>query len=479
MKMKSGSFLTILMTLICFVAVAQEQQGFGLIFDEQNFSRIPRMPEQTSGTKSLENISLRKDLLQYAPTPATQGAIQSCVSWATAYYAYTIQYAIQHKITEQSEIDEIALSAMYPYKKLRPGCEGGMDIFEIADFMKKQGNIPYKNFPVNACSGKVPASVSPIFPIKDYQAVFDYKKDPGSKGVQAILQAIAFNDLPVIVGMEVGDVFKKLNASEYHYDPKKEGTKKYGHAMTVVGYDLPKKAFRILNSWGKNWGQQGCFWIGFDDFSRVAKAGIILILPEELPQGQAETAGIAKVGGVFGFQYLDEKTSDFVRTSPAYTGNGVYQLDKKDWKVGQAFQLLTNNARNGLSMCVFSINSKGKSTLHWPREKDFGLGTGDKLPVRGFDMVIPSPESALLIEEAGSDYLCVFYSDHTLMPELQNILKRIENGNGEIPKRIRESLGSRLMNPKSIHYETKEMRFSATGNEGDTVPLILKIESVK
>ncbi|UON86312.1 C1 family peptidase [Dyadobacter chenwenxiniae] len=477
--MKLTPYFTLLATLVCSVVIAQEQQGFGLIFDEKNFSLIPRMPEQTSATKSLGNIALRKDLLQYAPSPAAQGAIQSCVSWATAYYAYTIQYAVQHKITDRSEIDKIALSAMYPYKKLRPGCEGGMDIFEIADYMKKQGNIPFKEFSINACSGKLPSSVSPIFPIIDYQAVFDYKKDPGNKGVQAILQAIAFNDLPVIVGMEVGDVFAKLNESKNHYDPKKEGTKKYGHAMTVVGYDLPKKAFKILNSWGEKWGQQGCFWIGFEDFSRIAKAGIILILPEEVTEAKAETGGMTKVGGVFGFQYLDEKTSDFVRASPAYLSNGVYELNKKDWKVGQAFQLLTNNARNGMSMCVFSINSKGKSTVHWPRDKDFGLGTGDKLPVRGFDMVIPSPESALLIEEVGSDYLCVFYSNQTLMPHLQGILERIENGKGDIPSRIRESLGSKLMNPTSIRYEAKEMRFSAAGNEGDTVPLILKIESVK
>ncbi len=479
MKPAPALCLTALLMLVCSMLFGQAQQGFGLIFNEQDFSRIPRMPEQVSGTKSLETIALTKDLMRYAPGPAAQGAIQSCVAWATAYYAYTIQYAIQHKITERSAIDAIALSAMYPYKKLRPGCEGGMDIFEIADYMKTRGNIPYAKFPVNACNGKLPASVSPIFPIRDYQAVFDYKKDPGNKGVQAILQAIAFNDLPVIVGMEVGDVFARLNATDAYYDPKKEGVKKYGHAMTVVGYDLPKKAFKILNSWGKAWGRDGAFWIKFEDFSKVAKAGIVLILPEELPLQSPATTGVAKVGGVFGFQYLDEETGSFVRIAPAHAGNGVYQFAKKDWKVGQAFQLLTNNLHNGLSMCVFSVDSKGKPTLHWPREKDFGLGTGDKLPVRNFDMVIPSPETALLIEEAGSDYLCVLYSSESLMPDLNGIFNRIENGTGAIPARIRESLGDRLMKAGIIRYEASEMRFSGAGGPGNTVPLILRIESVE
>lgn len=454
-----------------------QQQAFGLIFNEEDFAKIPRMPEQTSGSKSLDNIPLSKDLMAYAPTPSQQGKIQSCVSWATAYYAYSIQYAVQHKITDRVLIDKIALSAMYPYKKLRPGCEAGLDIFEIAAFMKNQGNLLYDEFSSNVCDQKVPGQLHPIFPVKDFQAVFDYKKDPGNQGVQAVLRALAYNDLPVVVGMQVGEYFRHLKATEKYYDPKKEGINKFGHAMTIVGYDLRKNAFKILNTWGEKWGQKGCFWIKFEDFSTVAKAGLILILPDEKPVEVLAKIQNAEVGGVFGFQYLDSGAQDFIRTSVTHSGNGLYKLDKGDWKVGQAFQLLTNNSRSGLSMCVFSVSSSGKLTVHWPREKDFGMGTGDKLPVKNFDMVIPGPEDALQIQEKGSDYLCVLYSDHPLIEDLPGIVSRFQSSSGAVPLRIRQGLGSRLIAAENIRYESKEMRFSASSSQGDTVPLILQIDS--
>ncbi len=478
MKTFIKTTLIIFLILGTLPSFSQEKQGFGLIFNDEAFSKIPKMPEQTSGTKSMENIALSKDLMKYAPTLTKQGDIQSCVAWATAYYAYSIQYAVQHNLTERAEIDKIALSVMYPYKKLRPGCQDGVKIFDIAAYMKTRGNIPYNQFSVNVCDKKLPTDVTPIFPIKDFQAVFDSSYS-GYKKIQAVIQAIGYNDLPVVVGMEVGNVFTKLTDSDNYYDPRKEGMEIFGHAMTVVGYDLRKKAFKILNSWGDTWGQQGSFWIKFDDFSKIARGGLILILPDESPTAALAASSGSEIGGIFGFQYLDEEKSDFVLMSPKHVGNGLYELDKKDWKLNQAFQLLTKNSKAGLSMCVFSISNNGKLKLHWPRQKDFGLGVSDKLPVKNFDMVIPGPNDALMIEETGSDYLCVLYSNAPLMNELPAIISRIQNSNGDIHTRIKEGLGPRLLNPKYVHYEDKEMRFSAKINQGDTVPLILKIESTQ
>jgi hypothetical protein len=39
------------------------------------------------------------------------------------------------------------------------------------------------------------------------------------------------------------------------------------HAVTVIGYDEGRKAFRIVNSWGTNWGDKGFLWLN-EDFVR-------------------------------------------------------------------------------------------------------------------------------------------------------------------------------------------------------------------
>jgi hypothetical protein len=37
-----------------------------------------------------------------------------------------------------------------------------------------------------------------------------------------------------------------------------------GHAMLMVGYDDTKKAFRVKNSWGSGWGDNGYVWMSYD-----------------------------------------------------------------------------------------------------------------------------------------------------------------------------------------------------------------------
>jgi C1A family cysteine protease len=37
-----------------------------------------------------------------------------------------------------------------------------------------------------------------------------------------------------------------------------------GHAVMAVGYDRQKKKFKLRNSWGAGWGQEGYFWMPYD-----------------------------------------------------------------------------------------------------------------------------------------------------------------------------------------------------------------------
>lgn len=46
--------------------------------------------------------------------------------------------------------------------------------------------------------------------------------------------------------------------------PKSSETLQGGHAVCLCGYDDAKKAFLVRNSWGKNWGQSGYFWMDYD-----------------------------------------------------------------------------------------------------------------------------------------------------------------------------------------------------------------------
>jgi hypothetical protein len=54
-----------------------------------------------------------------------------------------------------------------------------------------------------------------------------------------------------------------------------------GHAWRIVGYSMARKAFRMVNSWGRGWGEQGRAW--------VREADLAWLLNQ---QGEAVTAVI-------------------------------------------------------------------------------------------------------------------------------------------------------------------------------------------
>ena len=53
-----------------------------------------------------------------------------------------------------------------------------------------------------------------------------------------------------------------------------------GHAMCVIGYDdtVNGGSFRIVNSWGTGWGDNGYFWLSYKDFIRQVSKHMFLNL---------------------------------------------------------------------------------------------------------------------------------------------------------------------------------------------------------
>ena len=46
--------------------------------------------------------------------------------------------------------------------------------------------------------------------------------------------------------------------------------------MTIVGYDERRQAFRLINSWGKGWGDHGYAWVSYDLLGTRIKAANVL-----------------------------------------------------------------------------------------------------------------------------------------------------------------------------------------------------------
>ncbi|RYG10014.1 MAG: hypothetical protein EON96_17385, partial [Caulobacteraceae bacterium] len=48
------------------------------------------------------------------------------------------------------------------------------------------------------------------------------------------------------------------------------------HAMVVVGYDDMRGAYRVMNSWGSQWGDRGYAWVSYDRFEAMGTEAYIV-----------------------------------------------------------------------------------------------------------------------------------------------------------------------------------------------------------
>jgi hypothetical protein len=52
-----------------------------------------------------------------------------------------------------------------------------------------------------------------------------------------------------------------------------------GHQILANGYSIKRRAFRLTNSWGPGWGDQGAAWLRFGDLRRLKETGGELVGP--------------------------------------------------------------------------------------------------------------------------------------------------------------------------------------------------------
>jgi C1A family cysteine protease len=70
-----------------------------------------------------------------------------------------------------------------------------------------------------------------------------------------------------MLGIAVYDSFETPQVDQYGVvpipNPKKERLLG-GHAIALVGFDVPRRYFKFQNSWGTAWGDKGYGYIPFD-----------------------------------------------------------------------------------------------------------------------------------------------------------------------------------------------------------------------
>ncbi len=228
---------------------------------------------------------------------SNQGASSSCTGFAVANGALSIIYNLVNRITDWNEQHVNRFDPYYIYCSLKDqndincvsggGCNCGSMISEALDIVVNYGAKKLYLSPNLKCSAVLNKNLlrsmtdfTGIYDIDGYINLFEYEERNGrwytSIDIESVKWAIS-NFNPIIAGINVNNDFSNLSPNNYVYSAKQGMDGR--HAVTIVGYDDDKYggSFKILNSYGSDWGNDGYFWMTYKDFENQADAAYMII----------------------------------------------------------------------------------------------------------------------------------------------------------------------------------------------------------
>jgi hypothetical protein len=270
-KIRFYLFLTLF--FYAFVSCTKEEIkdflnfGFGLL--KEDYGQIPMSSNFGYGNS---NLPSSYDMSDRLPPIGNQGNVGTCVGWACGYYARTAMEAVKRNWYTNNLNASRTFSPKDLYLSIDDNLKGGngdnckgTQFTHAMKMLNQRGIATWQTVPHNLenyqCSKQNLQSSwtneASQYKISSYRRV--------SPTIDAIKQRIAKN-IPVIFGATVGDPFGRYRGGILHNINQVRGDKEGGHAMVVVGYDDNKNAFKIVNSWGSGWGENGFGWVDYNLF---------------------------------------------------------------------------------------------------------------------------------------------------------------------------------------------------------------------
>ncbi len=214
--------------------------------------------------------------LNYLPPVNSQGSQGSCVAWATGYYYKTYQEnkeAGRTNPTEKARASNIC-SPAFIYNLIHIKDDGGSYFSDAFRVLNDFGCASLNDFPYNdqdyqtwpteaAFNAAIPRRTT-VTSGEYYWLMLD-----SDSALNQLKQRLLNGDIAVFGIYVYNNFYQIQNYNNIYSLADKTGTNQGGHAQTIVGYDdtivTPDGtgAFRVVNSWGTNWGDAGFYWISY------------------------------------------------------------------------------------------------------------------------------------------------------------------------------------------------------------------------
>ncbi len=188
-------------------------------------------------------------LKEYALEAGNQGAVGSCVAWATGYTGIGLLAKEQGKTG-------YPFAPMFVYAQIAQGDDTGTWAGVALPIEEEQGIDTKEHYWQGDFDYTTQPDEDEIANAANYKITGFTDLTDAPDREEAVKEAIA-SGLPVPIGFELRSSFEDLDSSNYTYDPSEGEEVLGGHEVTIIGYD--EEGVEIENSWGSDWGNEGYF----------------------------------------------------------------------------------------------------------------------------------------------------------------------------------------------------------------------------
>tara|TARA_B100001250_G_scaffold305600_1_gene267520 strand:+ start:313 stop:1584 length:1272 start_codon:yes stop_codon:yes gene_type:complete len=299
---------------------------------------------------SEESLPYKYSLEKYVPLILNQGQTGTCVGFSTLYYGLSTSYNFLFGYTDKGEKYANSFDPYFIYSIMKNDvndCDEGTYMDQALDLLIKIGAKKYFYPPYINCNSNW--NKNKLINISEYISPYKMKTwyylDVDNVDVIGNIKYWITKGSPVMFGASITSSLQSYSSYNLNgvnsnglWTPNLNETPTGGHAMCIVGYDDYKHGgvFRVANSWGRDYGDNGYIWIKYSDFKKYAK---------EI--------------------YLYELDNVDINSNPSIKSNNYVRVKLSDGEVYEG-GTNNNNYRNGYGINSYTIdNSRINSIGSW------------------------------------------------------------------------------------------------------------------
>jgi uncharacterized protein YvpB len=199
------------------------------------------------------------------PPVMYQGGEGSCLSMALTVQRNIEQYYTSGSTSYTTATNQLSPEFLYNYTKFNSGCGSGAAILSSLSFMTQKGICTWNSLPYSSLNGCDTSIISSSMKNEALNYRIPTFRMISTSDLVAIKTAIASKH-PATITFQMDSNFYNAYPG---YIWNSRGTLMSTHAVTIVGYDDNLKAFKVQNSWGTTWGDQGFTWVDYNFLATI------------------------------------------------------------------------------------------------------------------------------------------------------------------------------------------------------------------